>query len=246
MPARAAMPKIAPARSDGPRVAAAQEPADGMTQRAYSAFKSAIRDSEFAPGEQVSAQALAEKFGMSRTPVQEAALRLQQEGLVKILPKRGIQICALAPADVRAAYDIVIALEAAAAELLAAMPLAKRRIAAGELADETARMADAARAQDLTRWGKADAAFHHLLVAHCGNDRIGAIIGTLNDQTHRARMMTLPLRDNLALSVREHRWLIAAIRAGKPDEAHGAARAHRRRAQAEIMPLLERLGLKHL
>ena len=63
---------------------------------------------------------------------------------------------------------------------------------------------------------------------------------------HRARMLTLRLRGELPESIVEHRRIIAAIRAGDASAAHLAARGHRSRTQRELIPLLERWGLKHL
>ena len=98
-----------------------------LVDEAYGALKDAILANEYPPGHQVSAQELALRFGMSRTPVQEAALRLQQEGLVEILPKRGIRIRALSSEDIAENYDVVIAIEAGAAERIAALPLRGQR-----------------------------------------------------------------------------------------------------------------------
>ena len=63
---------------------------------------------------------------MSRTPVHEAAIRLQEDGLIRVLPRRGILILALAPEDMREIYDVIIAIEGRAAELLAGLPDVER------------------------------------------------------------------------------------------------------------------------
>lgn len=225
--------------------AAEQPPRSWLVDAAYAALKDAILTNQYPPGHQVSAQELAQRFGMSRTPVQEAALKLQQEGLVEILPKRGIRIKALSPEDIAENYDVVIAIEAGAAERIAALPAAARAEAADELDAATDAMAAALAKDDLTGWGAADAAFHRLLIDHCGNKRFVAIITMVNAQSHRARMLIVHLRGNLASSVAEHRAITAAVRAGDQAGAHAAARAHRARARDELLPLLEKTGLKH-
>jgi DNA-binding GntR family transcriptional regulator len=227
--------------------------ATAMTERrpslvddAYAAMKEAIRESIFPPGYQASAQEIALRLGMSRTPVHEASLKLQEEGLVRIVPKRGIVICALAPDDIREIYDVIVAIEGRAAELVAALPAAGRAAIADALAGDTDAMEVALAAGDLTAWGRADAAFHHALIEGARNSRIARIVQTINDQMHRARMLTLRLRGELPESVAEHRRIIAAIRAGDQAAAQAAARGHRLRTQGELIPLLESLGLKHL
>ena len=216
-----------------------------LVDEAYAALRGAILANEYPPGHQVSAQELALRFGMSRTPVQEAALRLQQEGLVEIVPKRGIRIRALTAEDLTEIYDVVIAIEALAAERIAGMDSAARRRAGEGLAAETDRMAAALAAGDREAWGAADAAFHAALIAHCGNRRFGTIIEAVNAQSHRARAITMRLSDNLAASIPEHRAIIAAIRAGEGGAAHAAARQHRQRARDTVLPLLARIGLRH-
>jgi DNA-binding GntR family transcriptional regulator len=59
---------------------------------------------------------------MSRTPVHEAVIRLQEEGLVRVLTRRGVLICTVSPDDMREIYAVIIALETMAAELLAGQP----------------------------------------------------------------------------------------------------------------------------
>lgn len=224
---------------------AAAERRPSLVDDAYAAMKEAIRESTFAPGYQASEQEIALRLGMSRTPVHEASIRLQEEGLVRIVPKRGIVICALVPDDIREIYEVIIALEASAAELLARRGPDEREAVAAELAAATDLMDEAHAVGRLQDWGKADEAFHRLLVERCGNRRIQRIIQTVNDQSHRARMLTLKLRRQLPDSVAEHRAIVAAIAAGNAAAAHAAARAHRSHARDELVPLLEDFGLKH-
>lgn len=221
------------------------ERATSLVDSAYRALKQAIRESVFAPGYQASAGELALRLGVSRTPVHEAALRLQEEGLVRIVPKRGILICALATDDIREIYAVLIAIEASAAELAAQLPQPERLRLVDDLAEATDRMDSALAMGDLAGWGHGDEAYHRLLVEGCGNGRFARIIQTVNDQSHRARMLTLRLRPQLPVSVAEHRETIEAIRHGRADAAREAARRHRVRARDELLPLLEGIGLRH-
>src|SRR3954453_7838683 len=90
-----------------------------LVDDAYAKMKEEILESRFAPGYQASEQEIALRLGKSRTPVHEAAIRLQEDGLIRVLPRRGILILALAPDDMREIYDVIIAIEGRAAELLA-------------------------------------------------------------------------------------------------------------------------------
>ncbi len=214
-----------------------------LVDQAHAALKAAITAGEFAPGTQLSAQVLAQRLGTSRTPIHEACLRLQEEGLVKILPKKGILVTALSPEDIREIYEVIIAIEGDAAARLAGLPEAERMPVADELAALTDAMAAAA---EFAPRSAADMAFHRLLVAACGNARFAAILAQVNSQAARARVFMVQLRPDIDRSVPEHRAIIAAIRAGEPDAACAAARAHRSRVRDDIVPMLARFGLKHL
>ena len=217
-----------------------------LVDDAYAAMRAAIRDASFAPGYQASEQEIAMRLGMSRTPVHEAAIRLQEDGLVRVLPRKGILILALAPDDLREIYDVIIAMEGEAAELIAAMPEPDRLKAAGELDARTDEMASAQARADFPAWGNADGAFHAALIEHARNGRMSRIMQTVNDQSHRARMLTLNLRRGLDASIQEHRLIARAVGAGDRSAALQAARRHRSRARDELLPLLHSCGLKHL
>src|SRR5215213_8646251 len=103
-----------------------------LVDDAYAALKEAIRENTFPPGYQGSEQEIATRLGMSRTPVHEAVIRLQEEGLVRVLSRRGVVICAISAVDMREIYGVIIAVEAASAELLAEKPEGER----GPVADE--------------------------------------------------------------------------------------------------------------
>ncbi len=224
-----------------PEAAAASRGAD-----AYHALKTAIRDTVFPPGHQASEQEIALRLGMSRTPVHEALIRLQEEGLVRVLSKRGVLIVPLSPDDMREVYQVLIALEGAAAGLLAALPSPARKSAVLPLDRANADMKAALAVDDLDGWAKADDAFHRALFDECANQRLARIANTILDQSHRARMVTLRMRNRPDGSIKEHQTIIAAIKAGDVVMASSRAGAHRQRAADELLPLLLRLGVRVL
>lgn len=217
-----------------------------LVDEAYRALKLAIRDNVFPPGYQGSEQEMAVRLGMSRTPVHEAIIRLQEDGLVRVLSKRGVLVCPLSPEDMREIYDVIIAIESMAAELLAALPDAQRAIVADALEEATAEMEKALLRSDAKAWAAADDSFHRILVARCGNSRLHRMAQTVTDQAHRARMLTLRLRSKPVGSAAAHRRIIAAIREGDLNNAHLCAREHRVAARDELLPLIVDVGLNHL
>jgi DNA-binding GntR family transcriptional regulator len=216
-------------------------------ENAYAALKAAILDNIYPPGHFAAENDIANQLGMSRTPVHEAAIRLQEEGLVEILPRRGILVRAISSRDIREIYELTIALESMAAEVLATRsraPAVKKTLA--RLETETKIMEAAIKKNDLDRWAAADDRFHEMLTDECGNGRLSRVAGTVRDQTHRTRLLTLRLRPMPVKSALEHRAIIEAIRKGDPQAAARHAGAHRRRASEIMIPLLENLGIPDL
>jgi DNA-binding GntR family transcriptional regulator len=83
-------------------------------------------------------------------------------------------------------------------------------------------------------------------VERSGNGRLARVFGTIMDQSHRARMLTLRLRPKPTASVREHRAIVDAIRRGDARAARERAKQHRAAARDRLLPLLGQLGMKHL
>jgi DNA-binding GntR family transcriptional regulator len=217
-----------------------------LVEDAYKKLKDAIRENEFPPGYQGSEQEIASRLGMSRTPVHEAVIRLQEEGLLRVLPRRGVVVCAISAEDMREIYGVIIALESAAAELLAEMPPQERLATVRELEATNKAMENVLRNDDLAAWAKADESFHKLLIERSRNQRLLRMYHTIMDQSHRARMITLRIRARPEGSVKEHRSIVDAVKRGSPSEAREFAKQHRVRARDQLVPLLEQVGLRHL
>lgn len=217
-----------------------------LFEDAYMALRDAILNSEFPPGYQGSEQEIATRLGMSRTPVHEAIIRLQQEGLMEIRPKKGILVSTIAPDDMKEIYDITIVLEGMAAELAALLPPEKRKPIVATLTEATNRMEAAVARDDLQSWADADDAFHRNLVELCGNARLSKMAQLNSAQLHRTRLITLRLRALPKHSVGDHFGIIDAIKEGDEKQAANRAMAHRRKARDELVPLLKISGFHHL
>ncbi len=217
---------------------------DSLVEDAYRSLKASILEGTLPAGYTAVEQRIAEQLRMSRTPVHEALIRLQHEGLVKILPRRGVQVVPIHADDLAEVYFILTALEGAAAMLLAEHkgPLP----AAIQMMDEaTDQMERSFQRQDIQAWARADDHFHRVLIADCGNERLTRLTASLVDQAQRARTNTLLSRPITEDSVAEHRLLISAIKAGDPVGARSAVERHRARASNIILDVLRRPQLEH-
>jgi len=211
---------------------------------AYGRLKTRILDNSLPPGSQRLESDLATELGLSRTPVREAMVRLEGDGLVEITPRHGMRVAAVSPADMRDIYDVLTSLEPTAAELLT-----RRRLPAEALAPLSGAcdaMEAALGAGDRKAWAGADEAFHLGLARLCGNRRLAGMVMQVWEQSHRARMFTLHLRPPPGRSTAEHRAVLEAILSGDGDAARETYRRHRARSGGELINLIERSGVAWL
>ena len=216
------------------------------TDTAYSGLKQRILDNHYPPGAQILESEVVEDLKVSRTPVREAFVRLQQEGLLEIVPRHGVRISALSPNDMREIYDILMSLEPTAVELLAARRPTKTELASLVEACDAMEKSLSGKTPDLNAWADADEQFHMNLAELCGNKRLAAMIMTVWDQAHRARMFTLRLRPPPVQSTAEHRSVVDAVLAGDGERARELYFAHRKRGGKELLAIIERHGIQRL
>lgn len=215
-----------------------------FAEDAYLRLKSQILDNVLPPGYRALEAELAETLGMSRTPVREALLRLQSEGLVRVEPRRGMVVLAISPAEMAEIYDVLTALETMAAQTLARLaPEAERMRPLWQAVED---MDAALAADDLDRWADADEHFHRSLVEVCGNARLAQTALTFRDQIRRTRHLTLRLRARPVRSNESHRNLLRLIEAGDAEAAFATHRAQRQRAGQELLDILRRFRLENM
>ncbi|MEM6275728.1 MAG: GntR family transcriptional regulator [Pseudomonadota bacterium] len=206
------------------------------TTRATEALRALIFSGALPPGSDHLEAELAERLGLSRTPVREALARLEGQGLVTIRPRRGARIVGLSPADMNEIYEVLTTLEAAAAGRAAQRGLSEEDLQPLQTAIDA--MDAALAANDLEAWADADDTFHQALVAAAGNARMVEATQLYADQVRRARMMTLRLRPPPTRSNNDHRAVLAAIKAGDARAAAGLHERHRDGARLLLTDLL--------
>ncbi len=212
-----------------------------LVDRAYREIRRRILDNEYPSAHQVLEHELAAELGMSRTPVREALIRLENENLVQIIPRHGMRVVPLSLKDLREVYEVLTALELAAIERLVRMCPSEEQTST--LAEALADMDLAVEEDDADAWVRADERFHRRLIELAGNSRLAAMAFGLWDQGHRARTTTVRLRSSLEISNREHAALAEAIQKGDLEGAKACHTAHRARTSNEILTLLERARL---
>lgn len=210
----------------------------------YQILKDEIRMNQMPPGYQAPEPELALRLGVSRTTIREALIRLQSEGLVELIPRRGARVLPLRADDMREIYEILTSIEPDAAARLAARNPTPVELAPMEQA--VSDMEAALTRQDLEAWAEADDRFHLALLDLHGNRRLRGVFLALNDQVHRARMVTLRLREAPVKSNEEHREILESLRQGDPEAARQAFLNHRQRAAKELVGILVKSGIGQL
>ncbi len=220
------------------------QPSASLVDAAHEQIRRRILDNVWPPGHRALEQEVALALGMSRTPVREALVRLQAEGLVEVVPRHGMRVLPVSPNDMREIYQVLTALECAAAELLA-----RRKPTAAHLqplVDATDAMDRALAADDLDAWARADEAFHALLLQLAGNRHLQATVMNHWDRAHRARMFTLRLRPKPVNSTLEHMHMVERLLAADAEGVALVIRSHRERAGQELLAIFERYKLAQM
>ena len=210
-----------------------------LYDRAYDLLKEMILKGDLSPGFSALEKEMADRLGMSRTPVREALIRLENDGLIEVLPRRGFRVSQIHMEDIREIFQVLSVLEVAAGEILAEQSDEARNPAIENLDQAVDDMAAALSIDDLDGWAKADERFHSILLENCGNNRLARMAFTFWDQAHRVRLVTLRLRPKPEGSTNDHRKLVDAIRGGDGDAAREIHRQHRKRYMKMLMQLLE-------
>lgn len=214
------------------------------TGMAVESIRSLIFSGELAAGTDHLESELAERLGMSRTPVREATLMLAQQGLLEVRPRKGVRISALSVKDMEEVYAVLTELESLAAEDAARAGYSKGELVMLKAAID--RMDEAIAGQNLEEWAKADDIFHSELVRLGGNSRIQSIVAMMSDQVKRARSITLYIRPLPVKSNEDHRAVYEAVERGDPEAAREIHKRHRSQARELLVGLLKRHRLNSL
>jgi DNA-binding GntR family transcriptional regulator len=209
-----------------------------MQGRVIAEMRRRIISGELAPGVSLSEVALAESFGVSRTPVREALKQLQTEGLVEIRPRVGTFVTTPSRRELVELFEMKELLEGAAARLLAV----RGRVPELDRLEQNLVEADAAVARDdRTRYAELVQEFHDLLIAGADNAKLEAHYRILMNQLAYARLVTTSLSQpgRVLQSDQEHHRVLEPILAKDGDTAERLMREHVRASRRALMAGLD-------
>ncbi|UCF87797.1 MAG: GntR family transcriptional regulator [bacterium] len=174
-------------------------------------IKTAIIKGKFKPGEKIPEGELAESMGISRTPLREAFRKLENEGFIQIIPRKGAVVTDIDTDEAINLYEIKSTLEGLAARLAARNMKGKDIARLEKINDELKELIDK---NDLESFYRVHTRFHEGFVRLCGNKRLIQMISNLNDHFNRFGIISLTLPGQFENAIHQHSQIIEAFRSG--------------------------------
>ena len=186
-------------------------------------LRQAILKGEMEPGERLMGIQLAKKLGVSRTPIREAIRKLELEGLVIMIPRRGAEVAGITEKALRDVLEVRRSLEELAIELAVAR-MKEDDIKALEAARIEFR--EALNTNDMIRIAQADEKFHDVIYAGTYNDKLVQLLNNLRDQIYRYRLEYIKDVGKRQLILIEHENILNAVKTRNLELGRRAMREH--------------------
>jgi DNA-binding GntR family transcriptional regulator len=201
----------------------------------FESVRGAIISGVLKPGERLMEVQLAEKLGVSRTPIREAIRKLELEGLVIMIPRKGAYVADLSLKDITDALEIRAALEGLAAGL-AAMRITDEEIEGLEM--NAVQFHKAVEADDFDSIVQKDIEFHERIFRATRNEKLMQITNNLREQVQRFRLMYINKSNKSKDLVKEHYEISEAISKRDIDAAEKYAKKHIENAEKHILMMI--------
>ena len=202
----------------------------------FNTLRQAILRGELQPGERLMEIQLAQRLGVSRTPVREAIRKLELEGLVLMIPRRGAEVAEITRQDLEDVLEVRVALEELAVKDACEHITDEQLQDLKKAANEFKRSLEGT---DLVACAEADIHFHEIIYAATNNKRLVQMLNNLREQMYRYRMENLKDKRTYRTLVEEHDAIRRALKKHDKEKAGAAINVHienqRRSILASIM-----------
>jgi len=198
----------------------------------FNTLRDAIIAGELKPGERLMEVQLAEKMGVSRTPVREAIRKLELEGLVCMTPRKGVHVAELSVKDIIDVLEVRATLDGLATALSAS------RITDDEIKELNrinTQLITNMEKENLPGIVKKDVEFHEVIYRSSRNEKLLQIINNLREQVQRFRIIYLKDISSPKEIIKEHQSIIEAITSRNPEAAQSLAEKHIQKQQEAIL-----------
>ncbi len=207
-----------------------------LRELVFDSLREAIISGSLPPSERLMEIQLAEEMGVSRTPVREAIRKLELEGLVVMIPRKGAYVAGMSIKDIVDVFEIRGALEGLAAEL------ASERVTDEELESMErylVKISEEIESGDLSKVVETDTDFHTLIYKASRNARLSQIISNLREQIQRFRTTSLSFPGRMKIALEEHRKIVEAISSRDGELARKLAQEHIENAENTMMNMIQ-------
>lgn len=181
----------------------------------FKTLRQAILRGELKPGERLMEIQLANKLGVSRTPIREAMRKLENEGLVIMFPRRGAEVAEITEKSLRDVLEVRRALEELCVQLACDKITEEGMQQLTEAAKEFEKVLNS---EDITVVAAKDVAFHDIIYAATDNPRLISLLNNLREQMYRFRAEYLKRKEFHPQLLKEHEEIIEAIRKHQKNE----------------------------
>jgi DNA-binding GntR family transcriptional regulator len=192
-----------------------------LRERILETVRDAIIKGSLKPGEKVAEPELAERFGISRTPIREAFRQLESEGYLTVIPRKGAVVAAFSQKDVAEFYAIKSILEGYAAKRACENISIKEIEKLETINSKLSLLADGG---DVKHFFKIHNDFHDLFIKAANNEKLYELINSLVGKFQRLRLASLSIPGRMKISVEEHQKIIEAFRKKNPAAAEKLVR----------------------
>ncbi|PKM81444.1 MAG: GntR family transcriptional regulator [Firmicutes bacterium HGW-Firmicutes-14] len=202
----------------------------------FETLREAIISATLRPGERLMEIQLAEEMGVSRTPVREAIRKLELEGFVVMIPRKGAYVAGISMKDIADVFEIRAALEALAAGLAA------ERITEEELEQLErilVKIGECVKDNDLEKLVEVDTEFHEALFKASRNERLAQIVSNLREQIQRFRQASLSTPGRMKFAFEEHKKIVEAVSERNVERAQALAIEHIENAENSMLDMLK-------
>ena len=202
----------------------------------FNTLRQAILRGELKPGERLMEIQLANKLGVSRTPIREAIRKLELEGLVLMIPRKGAEVAEITEKNMRDVLEVRKALEELAVQL-ACDKITKEEIEEMKKAAEDFKKI--LKSKDITEIAEADVRFHDIIYMATDNQKLIQLLNNLREQMYRYRVEYLKEGETRDLLVKEHEELTKAIKERNVEKAKQLSFQHIENQRMAIMRSIE-------
>ncbi len=202
----------------------------------FQTLRQAILKGDLQPGERLMEIKLAETLGVSRTPIREAIRKLELEGLVVMIPRRGATVANITEKDTKDVLEVRRTLEMFAVEV-ACERITKEQLE--ELKSAAKAFEDSKGSMDLIRIAETDMQFHEIIYEATQNERLVQMLNNLRENMYRYRIEYLKDSNYYDSLVGEHREILEAIESGNKEKARVCMRDHIDNQQLTVIRMLK-------